>query len=121
MSEKVQTEQSRLISMFSHEPSQVRASPLPPSQLAVKSLTFQFDSIEWKVQHFYQSCKSLEYIEADREKPLMKIINNLGGERTVQSKPEQPGLTVIYCRLGRVEVLQPVQLGPPQGPQGAPR
>ena len=43
-------------------------------------MTFQFDSIEWKVQHFYQSCKSLEYIEADREKPLMKIINNLGGE-----------------------------------------
>ena len=43
-------------------------------------MIFQYDSIEWKVQHFYQSCKSLEYIEADREKPLMKIINNLGGE-----------------------------------------
>ena len=42
----------------------------------------QYDSIEWKVQHFYESCKSLEYIEADREKPLLKIINNLGGETT---------------------------------------
>ena len=42
-------------------------------------LLFQYDSIEWKVQHFYESCKSLDYIESDREKPLMKIVNNLGG------------------------------------------
>ena len=53
----------------------------------MQSLMFQFDSIEWKVQHFYQSCKSLEYIEADREKPLMKIINNLGGEREREVQP----------------------------------
>ena len=32
-----------------------------------------------QVQHFYESCKSLDYIASDREKPLMKIINNLGG------------------------------------------
>ena len=51
-------------------------------------MMFQFDSIEWKVQHFYQSCKSLEYIEADREKPLMKIINNLGGERTEEKRTD---------------------------------
>ena len=31
------------------------------------------------MQHFYESCKSLDYIESDREKPLMKIVNNLGG------------------------------------------
>ena len=31
------------------------------------------------MQHFYESCKSLDYIASDREKPLMKIINNLGG------------------------------------------
>ena len=55
-------------------------------------MIFQFDSIEWKVQHFYQSCKSLEYIEADREKPLMKIINNLGGE-TESETPGQARLT----------------------------
>ena len=54
----------------------------------MQSLMFQFDSIEWKVQHFYQSCKSLEYIEADREKPLMKIINNLGGEKTPDQQAE---------------------------------
>ena len=58
----------------------------------MKSLIFQFDSIEWKVQHFYQSCKSLEYIEADREKPLMKIINNLGGEKESET-PDQARLT----------------------------
>ena len=40
---------------------------------------FQYDSIEWKVQHFYESCKSLDYIESDREKPLTKIVKNLGG------------------------------------------
>jgi len=64
--QSVITEKSRLISMFSHEPS-------------------QYDSIEWKVQHFYESCKSLEYIEADREKPLLKIINNLGGWDVLRS------------------------------------
>jgi hypothetical protein len=37
------------------------------------------------VQHFYESCKTLEYIEADREKPLMKIINNLGGWDVLRS------------------------------------
>ena len=64
----------------------------------MQSLMFQFDSIEWKVQHFYQSCKSLEYIEADREKPLMKIINNLGGEKT----PDQPAelLSLTDCIAG---------------------
>jgi hypothetical protein len=45
----------------------------------------QYNSIEWKVQHFYESCKTLEYIEADREKPLMKIINNLGGWDVLRS------------------------------------
>ena len=72
---------------------QPRAEPgeaTTTAQADLQSLMFQFDSIEWKVQHFYQSCKSLEYIEADREKPLMKIINNLGGERLVQ-RPEQSG------------------------------
>lgn len=66
MEHKARTEKSRLISMFSHEPS-------------------QYDSIEWKVQHFYESCKSLEYIEADREKPLLKIVNNLGGWDVLRS------------------------------------
>ena len=53
-----------------------------PPQVCGNILMLQYDSIEWKVQHFYESCKSLEYIEADREKPLLKIINNLGGETT---------------------------------------
>ncbi len=44
-------EKSRLIAMASHEPS-------------------QFNSIEWKVQNFYQSCMSLSFVESDREKPL---------------------------------------------------
>lgn len=66
MAQRAQTEQSRLISMFSHEPS-------------------QYDTIEWKVQHFYESCKILEYIESDGEKPLMKIINNLGGWDVLRS------------------------------------
>merc|ERR1712123_34940 len=66
MEHKARTEKSRLITMFSHEPS-------------------QYDSIEWKVQHFYESCKSLEYIEADREKPLLKIVNNLGGWDVLRS------------------------------------
>ncbi|TRY64311.1 hypothetical protein TCAL_00498 [Tigriopus californicus] len=59
-------EKSRLITMASHEPS-------------------QFNSIEWKVQNFYQSCMSLSFIESDREKPLTKIINNLGGWEVLRS------------------------------------
>ena len=57
----------------------------------------QYDSIEWKVQHFYESCKSLEYIEADREKPLLKIINNLGGRR---DKKEKFKLKSFYSQDG---------------------
>jgi hypothetical protein len=73
-------EKARIVSSFAHQPS-------------------QYNSIEWKVgaaptagsahqlqvQHFYDSCKSLEYIAADREKPLMKIINNLGGWDVLRS------------------------------------
>ena len=59
-------EKARIVSRFAHEPS-------------------QYNSIEWKVQHFYESCKSLEYVEADRGKPLMKIINNLGGWDVLRS------------------------------------
>lgn len=60
--------------------------PLVPAEPAAKFRLqildfniFQYDSIEWKVQHFYESCKSLDYIESDKEKPLIKIVNNLGG------------------------------------------
>jgi len=59
-------EQARLLGTFAQEPS-------------------QYNSIEWKVQHFYESCKSLDYIASDREKPLMKIINNLGGWDVLRS------------------------------------
>jgi predicted metalloendopeptidase len=59
-------EKSRLITTTSHEPS-------------------QFNSIEWKIQNFYQSCMSLGFIESDREKPLLKIINSLGGWNVLRS------------------------------------
>ena len=45
----------------------------------------QFNSIEWKVQSFYQTCMALNFIESDREKPLMKIINSLGGWDVLRS------------------------------------
>ena len=64
--QKIRIEKSRLIAMFSHQPS-------------------QFNSIEWKVQNFYQSCMALSFIESDREKPLMKIINSLGGWEVLRS------------------------------------
>ena len=56
---------------------------------------FQYDSIEWKVQHFYESCKSLDYIESDKEKPLMKIINNLGGKSNASNARVSPDLTSV--------------------------
>ena len=59
-------EKARLITTTSHEPS-------------------QFNSIEWKIQNFYQSCMSLGFIESDREKPLLKIINSLGGWNVLRS------------------------------------
>ncbi len=59
-------QKSRLITTTSHEPS-------------------EFNSIEWKIQNFYQSCMSLGFIESDREKPLMKIVNSLGGWNVLRS------------------------------------
>ena len=59
-------EKARLITTASHEPS-------------------QFNSIEWKVQNFYQSCMSLSFVESDKEKPLTKIINGLGGWEVLRS------------------------------------
>ena len=66
MKHAVRIEKSRFITMASHEPS-------------------QFNSIEWKVQNFYQSCMSLSFIESDREKPLTKVINSLGGWDVLRS------------------------------------
>ncbi len=58
----------------------VPAEPVAKFRLQILDFNiFQYDSIEWKVQHFYESCKSLDYIESDKEKPLIKIVNNLGG------------------------------------------
>ncbi|QQP56615.1 Uncharacterized protein FKW44_001333, partial [Caligus rogercresseyi] len=59
-------DKSRLITTSSHEPS-------------------QFNSLEWKVSHFYHSCMSLGFIESDKEKPLLKIINSLGGWHVLRS------------------------------------
>ncbi len=59
-------EKSRLITITSHEPS-------------------QFNSIEWKVKNFYQSCMALDFVEGDREKPLLKVINQLGGWDVLRS------------------------------------
>ena len=38
----------------------------------------ELNSVDTKVKRFYQSCMALEYIEADKEKPLKKIISSLG-------------------------------------------
>ncbi|CAB4070053.1 ECE [Lepeophtheirus salmonis] len=59
-------DKSRLITTSSHEPS-------------------QFNSLEWKVSNFYHSCMSLSFIESDKEKPLLKIINSLGGWHVLRS------------------------------------
>lgn len=66
MESKMRGDKSKLITMASHEPS-------------------QFNSIEWKVQNFYQSCMSLAFIESDHEKPLTKMINSLGGWEVLRS------------------------------------
>ena len=63
---RLRSAKSQIITMASHEPS-------------------QFNSVEWKVQHFYQSCMALGFIESDREKPLMKMINALGGWEVLRS------------------------------------
>lgn len=62
----MRVEKSRLITMSAHEPS-------------------QFNSVEWKVHNFYTSCMALGFVESDREKPLIKIINALGGWEVLRS------------------------------------
>ena len=57
---------ARLIATTSHEPSQI-------------------NSIEWKVHSFYSSCMALEFIESDREKPVLKLINSMGGWEVLRS------------------------------------
>ncbi len=63
---RIRMEKSRLVTISSHEPS-------------------QFNSVEWKVQKFYGSCMALGFIDIDREKPLVKIINSLGGWEVLRS------------------------------------
>lgn len=36
------------------------------------------NSLTWKIKNFYDSCMSLDNIEADKENPLKKIIQDLG-------------------------------------------
>ncbi|XP_065338294.1 endothelin-converting enzyme 1-like [Cloeon dipterum] len=36
-------------------------------------------SVSWKVKHFYESCMSLDNLEADKAQPLRKTITQLGG------------------------------------------
>lgn len=37
------------------------------------------NSLTWKIKNFYDSCMSLDNIETDKERPLKKIIQELGG------------------------------------------
>ncbi|EEB18638.1 endothelin-converting enzyme, putative [Pediculus humanus corporis] len=37
------------------------------------------NTLTWKIKNFYDSCMSLDNIETDNERPLRKIINELGG------------------------------------------
>ena len=62
----MRAEKSRLVTTASHDPS-------------------QFNSVEWKVQNFQRSCMALGFIDIDREKPLLKIINALGGWEVLRS------------------------------------
>ena len=45
----------------------------------------QFNSVEWKVHNFYESCMALDFVESDKEKPLLKVINSLGGWEVLRS------------------------------------
>ena len=36
------------------------------------------NTLTWKIKNFYDSCMSLDNIETDNERPLRKIINELG-------------------------------------------
>lgn len=36
------------------------------------------NSVNMKLRRYYQSCMALEYTEADQDKPLKKIIQELG-------------------------------------------
>ena len=45
----------------------------------------QFNSVEWKVHKFYESCMALSFVESDQDKPLLKVINKLGGWEVLRS------------------------------------
>nr|CAD7396102.1 unnamed protein product [Timema poppensis] len=36
-------------------------------------------SVTWKLKHFYESCMALDNLETDKDQPLHRIINELGG------------------------------------------
>nr|CAD7455233.1 unnamed protein product [Timema tahoe] len=39
----------------------------------------KLSSVTWKLKHFYESCMALDNLETDKDQPLHRIINELGG------------------------------------------
>lgn len=64
-----------------------------------------FKSVPWKLKYFYESCMALDNVEADRERPLMKIISELGGwhvrrEFSLLSWDYKRVLTLLHSKYG---------------------
>lgn len=73
--------------------------------ISVLSHPTNFKSVPWKLKYFYESCMALDNIEADRERPLMKIISELGGwqvrrEFSHLSWDDKRVLTLLHSKYG---------------------
>lgn len=65
----------------------------------------KIESIAWKMKNLYESCMELDSIEADGERPLLRIINELGGwhvlrDFSVQSFDYKKTLLKLHKKYG---------------------
>ncbi|XP_049808638.1 endothelin-converting enzyme homolog [Schistocerca nitens] len=65
----------------------------------------KIESIAWKMKNLYESCMELDSIEADGDRPLLRIINELGGwhvlrDFSVQSFDYKKTLIKLHKKYG---------------------
>lgn len=89
------------------EQEQMRAQSRDRTRRLISMLNHptNFKSVPWKLKYFYESCMALDNIEADRERPLTKIISELGGwhvkrEFSMLSWDYKRVLTLLHSKYG---------------------
>ncbi|XP_022917898.2 protein gone early [Onthophagus taurus] len=60
-------------------------------------LPLQLGTLEWKLMHFYESCMDVDTIEIDKHRPLVSMINELGGWKILKNwnMAEHDGMSLL--------------------------